>query len=235
MVYYNGTLEQWNKITKESFWDNDIKSYTLYCTDAVILAHGKTVLKFSLNSDNASYYLEEAITSATFVTVPETFNNLPVTRIGISAFEGCTTIEYVSLSKNIKIIDKNAFSYCTSLRDLRGYSRFEIIGDGAFAGCRAITTFFISPSVTSIGAYAFEGCSALQQVIISDSITSFSYGTFRECRSLTSIQFNGPREQWISIIKNSQHTAWNEYTGEYTVFFSTVEEPFTKEEESQLY
>ena len=232
-IYYHGTIEQWNTIIKGANWAYPIVQYDLYCNDAIIRSTG-TTLKFALNNDNASYYVKDVVTTATSVTVPETFNGLPVTRIGVFAFESCTTIMYVTLPQSIKIIDNSAFSRCTALKEVRGGAKYEIIGDGAFCGCTAITAIGIPDSVTSIGAYAFEGCKSLQRVTMSAGITTIGDGAFRECRSLIHIQFNGSTDQWFAITKENGECEWDEYTGEYIIYFSTGDE-ITKQEEHERY
>ena len=35
-IHYNGTIEEWNKIQKESWWNDGTGDYTVYCTDSNI-------------------------------------------------------------------------------------------------------------------------------------------------------------------------------------------------------
>ncbi len=35
-IHFDGTMEQWNAITKDGWWDTDTGNYTIYCTDGEI-------------------------------------------------------------------------------------------------------------------------------------------------------------------------------------------------------
>ena len=39
-INYNGTIEDWNEITKDGNWDNGSGNYIIYCTDGTITKNG---------------------------------------------------------------------------------------------------------------------------------------------------------------------------------------------------
>ena len=87
-----------------------------------------------------------------------------VTRIGDSAFYGCTGLTSIEIPDSVTDIDVFAFSNCTGL-----------------------TSIEIHNSVKSIGASAFNKCTGLTSVEIPNSVTSIGYGSFYDCTGLTSI------------------------------------------------
>ena len=81
-----------------------------------------------------------------------------VTRIGESAFRGCSFLNSVVIPDGVTSIGEYAFRHCSSLSSL-----------------------VIPDSVTSIECYAFSGCESLSSIVIPDSVTSIGYHTFASC------------------------------------------------------
>ena len=57
--------------------------------------------------------------SSSSVTVPATIDDLPVIRIGDSAFEGNTTVTSIDLPDSIQTIGTRAFANCTNLSEVK--------------------------------------------------------------------------------------------------------------------
>ena len=90
-------------------------------------------------------------TDASTVTVPPSFNGLPVTVIGEGAFQGCYSLNEITLPDTITSINANAFYSCDRLYSIELPSSLTSIGSNAFYGCMAFTEIEIPSSVTSIG------------------------------------------------------------------------------------
>jgi hypothetical protein len=168
-------------------------------------------LYLALNYDsteyNVSYCLENASGS---LEIPETYNGLPVTSIGVRAFDDCTNLNSITIPDSVTLIADAAFEDCTNLNSITipdglisiAFSTFRncssltsinipdsvtYIGISAFSGCSGLTSINISDSLTSIGSYAFFDCSSLTSVTIPDGVTSIGDGVFKRCSNLTSI------------------------------------------------
>ena len=103
--------------------------------------------------------------SAIEITIPATYNGLPVHTIGFSTFLGGSQITKVTLPASIRTIESKAFQYCSSLKSVTIPTNSVItIDDEAFSGCTALTSITIPSSVTSIGHYAFYNCTGLTSV-----------------------------------------------------------------------
>lgn len=109
--------------------------------------------------------------------------NMPfVTKIGESAFEGCSGFQHATVNPNVNI-GKRSFANCSTLETVeqyeeagsRGTNRILVftsgneIGDSAFAGCTKMTTQFIPQKVSRFGKRAFENCKGLKTVIVPPS------------------------------------------------------------------
>ncbi|MBO4320190.1 MAG: leucine-rich repeat domain-containing protein, partial [Treponema sp.] len=81
-----------------------------------------------------------------------------VTSIGVSAFESCTEIKKISLSKNLTLIPDRCFSDCESLEEIVIPENVRIIGYMGFAECESLKKAVISPNLRLIFDYAFAGC-----------------------------------------------------------------------------
>jgi len=105
--------------------------------DVVITAKWESVLseglEYELSSDK-SYYIVSGIGTCTDtdLIIPLTYEGLPVKEIGSSAFEGCKTVESVTIPVTVKTIGSSAFSGCSSLVSVDIPEKLSIIGELAF-------------------------------------------------------------------------------------------------------
>ena len=88
----------------------------------------------------------------------------PVSAVADRAFEGCSSIESVSVPSSVKSVGDAAFSGCSSLAAVSLSEGLESIGAEAFEGT-AIEGLRIPSTVGSIGARAFADCAELARIV----------------------------------------------------------------------
>ncbi|MBO4641669.1 MAG: leucine-rich repeat protein [Bacteroidaceae bacterium] len=104
--------------------------------------------------DENGYYVHRTLYNfdATSVVIPEELFDLPVTRIGHSAFtSGCGNLQSITIPESVTSIE-----------------------DWAFEGCGSLTSVTIPASVISIGVGAFCGCNLTMVTVESDTPTSIN-------------------------------------------------------------
>ena len=135
-----------------------------------------------------------------------------LTRIGISAFQRCSSLAKVLNLENTKVtsIDQYVFRYCTSLAEITFPASLTSIGAFAFQGASfeeitlpASLTYINSSfyeckklkrvinlentQLTSTGGNAFYGCSSLAEISLPASLTSIGDSAFQRCSSLAKV------------------------------------------------
>lgn len=77
------------------------------------------VLQFELNSDGNSYTLTGIVgLTDTDIVIPSMYNELPVTSIGASAFDGCSSLTSITIPNSVTSIDDYTFSGCSNLTSI---------------------------------------------------------------------------------------------------------------------
>ena len=112
--------------------------------------------------------------NATTLNIPVQIQGLPVTAIGVFAFD------------NSRLTSINLPSTLTS------------IGMYAFFGCRNLTNIIIPSSVSSIGFQAFSYC-GLTNITIPSSVKTIDEGAFISLNSLTNIIVDNHNSAYASI------------------------------------
>lgn len=150
--------------------------------------YGSLGLKYSLNSDGASYHVASiGECTESDVVIASSYNELPVTSINTSAFIYCHSLTSITIPNSVTSIGDNAFYECSRLTSIVIPDSVTSIGSSAFRNCSNLTSIVIPNSVTSISSYAFADCSSLASITIPDSVTRIGNSVFEGCSGLTSI------------------------------------------------
>ena len=125
--------------------------------------------------------------------------NLPDTVVSIewNAFNQCTDLEKINLSKSLENLGNKAFYNCdnlteieipksldnahTSWDDLTGYP------DGPFENCDNLSKVTFEEGITEISQCLFAGCTGLEEIIIPDTVTRIERKAFSDCINLQKI------------------------------------------------
>lgn len=146
------------------------------------------------------------------IIIPETVvsnrASFLVTSIGENAFFSCKSLTSITLPNSVKRIKMGAFIFCSSLTSITIPNSVTTIEDNAFLFCSKLTSITIGNSVKSIGYCAFENCESLTEITIPNSVKSLGYEVFNNCISLEAITYNGTRDKWKKIKKDTLADKW---------------------------
>ena len=181
------------QIESEAFYGCGFLAVTLNSNDVVSLDYNEGAF-CSIFGDQVERYIIgsnvtkignsafKGCTGLTSVTIPGS-----VTQIGTHAFEGCTGLSSVTIPGSVTQIGNNAFQDCTGLTSIFLNNGLEELGYAAFRNCIGLTSVSLPNSLTEIGSYAFDGCTGLTSVSISGSVTEIGYNAFQNCTGLSSV------------------------------------------------
>ncbi|MBE6668412.1 MAG: hypothetical protein E7607_08920 [Ruminococcaceae bacterium] len=144
--------------------------------------------------------------------------------IADSALSGCINLESIAIPKGVKRIGEYAFAFCWAVDKITvedGNARYRGVGN-CLIEVESKTLVFgannsVIPSdgsVTKIDNSALSGRKGLTSINIPVEVTEIGVEAFDGCDSLTSIVYNGAKEQWWKVKKGS---GWNSHTGAYTI------------------
>lgn len=102
------------------------------------------------------------------VTIPETYQDVPIMTVQTAAFKGDSNLETVNIPKNVTYIGANAFENCSKLKSITlPGGVINGIGERAFANCTSLTSVTLcATEIQNIGNAAFTGCTNLEQFIL---------------------------------------------------------------------
>ena len=213
--WYTGPSGSGIKLTDES--GRSVSNYP-YTHDTVAYPYfNSNVLSFELRNDN-TYAVSAGVNfdSVSHVSIPYTYNGLPVSIIVENAFKNHTQLVSIDIPDSIELVGIGAFTGTSKLKSInvykvegnhvRNYSSYE----GALirhdysdvfleAFPRAKTGEYVIPDyVTAIRNKAFQ-YSNISKVTIAKSVTTIQDSAFWSCRALSSVVFEGGRTTNISI------------------------------------
>lgn len=122
---------------------------------------GEETLQYPGNNEKYEYDVYETyveikkyVGNEVDVTVPSTIDDLPVKVVG-GFYVNNSTIEKITLPKEIVKITRCAFDGCENLKSINIPEGVTEIGDRAFFDCFSLSSLEIPKSVIKIGEFAF--------------------------------------------------------------------------------
>lgn len=164
---------------------------------------------------NPLEYMEEvpeeylAYSKLTSVTIPDN-----ITSIKARAFFDCEELTSITIPDSVTSIGNSAFRECIRLTSVTIGSGVTSIGYSAFRDCIRLMNITIPDNVKSIGGSAFDGCKRLTSATIGNGVKSISRYAFWDCASPEDIYFNGTKDQWNAIKKES---GWKTASSRFTI------------------
>ena len=168
---YDYFLNVWEDITYYALWDRPIHE----------------TFDFSGNDDGTYTVRAKYNDIEGDITIPSSFNGIPVTRIDKQAFLYCGKITSITVPDSVTSIGESAFYGLSNLTSVTLGNGVTSIGDSAFFGCSALKNINLPDSLTSIGKSAFSGCYELTSIVIPRKVESISEDAFYYCSKLANV------------------------------------------------
>lgn len=159
------------------------------------------------NKEKTTLILYSKGSTATSYTIPDS-----VTTIGVSAFEGCSSLASISIPEGVTKIQDRAFASCIGLISVSIPTSVTMIGINAFVGtalydnsenwinnilyindCLIVANSSIAGIVQikdgtrMIADEAFYGCTSIISVVFPEGVTIISKGAFANCLGLVNV------------------------------------------------
>jgi hypothetical protein len=144
-------------------------------------------LNYSLNDGGTSYSVVQPSCTAGDVVIPSTYNGLPVTAIGNTAFGSCASLTSITIPSSVTEIQEQAFANCISLTSITIPNSVVYLGYSAFEGCTNLSSVTIGTGITTINDSTFQSCTSLINITIPSNVSEISLIAFQGCSNLVSI------------------------------------------------
>lgn len=134
----------------------------------------------------------------TEVIIPGKIENIEVTGIDKTAFNGKTSLKSIIIPESVTSIEKNAFAQCSGLEYAMVLgNNLSTIPEGTFANCASLNRFI--GNVKTIESNAFSGCPNLTSVIIpgerAGTGVSIEPAAFTRCPKLANVYIAGKYDE----------------------------------------
>lgn len=157
-------------------------TFTVYVnTGSDDVTQGNGVLQYS--SVSGGYHVTGVLNAAAKdITVPDTYNGLPVIGISNSAFKDNQVIRNVTLGNAVSVIGPNAFYGCSNLEAVSfgDSSSLQSIGESAFEKCGKLSNLQLPVLLKTIGKNAFKACYGITAITLPAQLETIRQGAFAE-------------------------------------------------------
>jgi hypothetical protein len=132
------------------------------------------------------------------LSIPASFNGIPVMAIADFAFKGCSGLKSIVLPEGLVSIGDYAFEKC-GIASITLPEGLVSIKKSVFAGCTRLTSITLPDTLTSIGKSAFSGCNGLTSITLPVGLTSIGERAFDGCNKLTDFIVDEQNQSYSSI------------------------------------
>ena len=147
---------------------------------------------------------------ATDITIPS-----EVEKIADFAFQGCKSIQSLTVCEGVGEVGYATFSSCHSLKSVILPDSLSVVSVFAFYDCSALETVELGCGVGELGTKSFGDCTSLKSINIPASLVRIGRGSFSGCTSLARIVLERT-EGWF-------FTADHDYVGGAEIAVTTPE------------
>ena len=141
----------------------------MYINNCVDVVSGDFVYR---PAGDASYEIVKYTGSDASVTVPETYNEKPVTAILAEVFKDNQTMASVTIGSNITSIGDRAFYNCDALTSVSLPNAVTYVGEEAFGFCDELTSFTIGTGFADHKGNFLAHCPKLTTITVADGNTN---------------------------------------------------------------
>ncbi|MDE7106743.1 MAG: leucine-rich repeat domain-containing protein [Clostridiales bacterium] len=113
-------------------------------------------LTMELITNKNEYKIKKCVKASGDIVLPQMYNGLPVTEIGIMAFGGFNDITSVTIPMGVVWISHSAFAECANLERVIIPDTVEKIFESSFQCCEKLNTLYIPKYVSFIGDSIFQ-------------------------------------------------------------------------------
>lgn len=166
-----------------------IYKFILYISISISLyAHHQYIpinqeyIQYELNEDSSSYKVLGGGVQNGILVIPETYNDLPVTKIAEQSYDfGSNNVDLtkVVLPETIIEIGRYAFDRARNLSEINFPNSIATIGYAAFYDCDSLTEVTLPNALTVLNG-TFLQCDNLRDIIIPNGVTSILNGALNE-------------------------------------------------------
>lgn len=135
----------------------------------------------------------------TELIIPDSYNGLPVTKIGRDAFWNCNQLTSVTIPGSVTIIEESAFGVCYQLQTVYLSEGLVTIGMYAFQDCAQLESVNLPASLTEIDHGAFAWCYALRQIHIPANVSSIGNQAFAWCPAMESFTVEEDNDVFCAV------------------------------------
>lgn len=110
-----------------------------------------------------------------------------VTRIGTSAFYGCSSMTWISIPESVTLIEGAAFQNCWSLKSIVLPDGITELKENLFAACSKLTAVTFPEGLTVLNSNAFSNCDSLTEIVLPDTVAGIGREVFKSCDNMTDL------------------------------------------------